>query len=89
MVIGDINAKVGREEEHTSIIGKCSKHKLSNKNQKRLINFVVGRNCKIIATFSSKNKFIREHHYLKAELQIKIDHVLVQSSYSNKIYTDF
>jgi hypothetical protein len=41
MLLGDFNAKVGREDIFKSIIGNTSLHKISNDNGVRVVNFAT------------------------------------------------
>jgi len=43
MIIGDLDAKVGQEEMHRSIIGKYSLHTSSDDNGIRVINFACSK----------------------------------------------
>lgn len=42
LIVGDWNAKVGREPEHQNITGGKSKHNKSNENGKMLIDLAKG-----------------------------------------------
>jgi hypothetical protein len=43
LVMGDANAKVGRETLHQPTIGKHSLHESTNENCLRLVDFAAGR----------------------------------------------
>jgi hypothetical protein len=47
LVMGDANAKVGRETLHQSTIGKHSLHESTNENGLRLVDFAAGRQMAI------------------------------------------
>jgi hypothetical protein len=46
ILVGDFNAKVGREDIFKPTIGKYSLHKISNDNGVRLVNFATSKNLK-------------------------------------------
>lgn len=51
IIVGDMNAKVGREEIYRPTIGQHSLHERSNGNGARLIDFAVSRNMTVSSTF--------------------------------------
>jgi hypothetical protein len=51
LVMGDANAKVGRETEYQSTIGKHSLHESANENGLRLVDFAAGRQMAIKSTY--------------------------------------
>jgi hypothetical protein len=51
LVLGDFNAKVGREQKIRPTIGKESLHKISNNNGERLINFTSSKNLIVKSTY--------------------------------------
>jgi hypothetical protein len=51
LVMGDVNAKVGRETAHQSTISKHSLHGRTNENGLRLVDFATGRQMAIKSTF--------------------------------------
>lgn len=65
IVIGDINAKIGREDVriYTLIIEKRSKHEKTNNSVVKLIAIVAVRNAEIMSTYSKTSIF---GHLLKA-----------------------
>ena len=50
MILGDLNAKIGREELYRSTIGKESLHEDSNDNGLRLIDFAIEKKMIIKST---------------------------------------
>jgi hypothetical protein len=51
LVMGDANAKVGRETLHQPTISKHSLHESTNKNGLRLVDFAAGRQIAIKSTY--------------------------------------
>ncbi|KAK9670998.1 hypothetical protein QE152_g41042 [Popillia japonica] len=49
-VIGDANAKIGREDIYRGVTGAESKHQYTNDNGLRLINFAIEMKMKIMST---------------------------------------
>ena len=67
IVIGDLNAQVGRERVFSSIIGSHSLHKESNDNGIRLINFAAMMNM-VVSSTSFQRKNIQKHTYAPTHL---------------------
>jgi exonuclease III len=61
IIIGDMNAKVGKEQIYRPVIGKHSLHKRSNDNGKRLINFASSKNVVVVSTMF-EHKDIHKGH---------------------------
>jgi hypothetical protein len=49
-IVGDLNARIGKEEIHKGITGKYSLHATSNYNGERLIDFAGSKNMVISST---------------------------------------
>jgi hypothetical protein len=66
IVLGDFNAKVGREDIFTPTIGNESSHQISNDNSVRVVNSATFKNltvnllCSDVAT--SKNKLVKDEN---------------------------
>jgi hypothetical protein len=78
ILLGDFNAKVGREDIFKPTIGNKSLHAISNNNGVRVVNFATSKNLTVKSTrFPHRNihKFIwtspdgRTHN--------KIDHIVI------------
>lgn len=54
MVLGGLNAKIGKEPEFRQVAGEQSLHKESNDNGIRTINFAISRNMVISSTYFSR-----------------------------------
>jgi Reverse transcriptase (RNA-dependent DNA polymerase) len=86
IVIGDLNAQVGREEIFKPVIGKFSLHRDSNENGLRLINFAAGNNMVISSTvFRRKN--IHKATWISPGERVKtqIDHLLIDSRHASDV----
>jgi hypothetical protein len=56
ILLGDLNAKVGREDIFKLTIGNESLHKISNDNGVRLVHFVTSKNLRVKSTmFQHRN----------------------------------
>jgi hypothetical protein len=51
LVMGEANAKVGRETVHQPTIGKHSLHESTNENGLRLVDFATGRQMAVKGTY--------------------------------------
>ena len=51
IVLGDFNAKLGREESFGPTIGKSSLHEKSNNNGERLITFAISKDLLVKSTY--------------------------------------
>jgi hypothetical protein len=61
IIIGGMNAKVGKEQIHRLFIGKHSLHKISNYNEMRLINFASSRNMVVGITMFEQKDIHKRH----------------------------
>jgi len=82
LIIGDLNAQIGKEAIYYPTTGKKAFHQESNKNGKRLINLAASRNM-VIGTTLFPHKDIHKitwrspdaHHFSQ------IDHLLIDSQH--------
>jgi hypothetical protein len=63
IMLGDINAKVGREDIFKPVIGKESLHEVSNDNRVRAVNFATSKNLSR-AQHSHTSSFINTFGFL-------------------------
>jgi endonuclease/exonuclease/phosphatase family metal-dependent hydrolase len=78
VLLGDFNAKVGREDIFKPTIGNASLHEISNDNGVRLVNFATSKNLTVRSTmFPHRN--IDKHTWTSPDWKtyIPIDHILV------------
>ena len=86
IILGDFNAKVGREDYYRPTIGKYSLHETSNDNGLRVIDFAASRNMVVSSTyFEHKNihkaTWVSPNGYTKNQ----IDHVLIDGRHGSNV----
>jgi hypothetical protein len=86
IVIGDLNAQVGREEEFRPTIGKFSMHPESNENGLRLINFAAAHKL-VISSTVFRRKEIHKATWVSPDTRTKtqIDHLLIDSRHASDV----
>jgi endonuclease/exonuclease/phosphatase family metal-dependent hydrolase len=78
ILLGDFNAKLGREDIFKLTIGNESLHEISNDNRVRLVNFATSRNLKVKSTmFPHRN--IHKYTWTSPDGKThnQVDHILV------------
>jgi hypothetical protein len=88
ILLGDFNAKVGREDIFKLTIGNESLHEISNDNEVRLLNFATSKNLRVKSTMFPHRKI---HKYTwtspDGKTHNQIDHILVdRRRHSNVLY---
>jgi exonuclease III len=78
ILMGDFNAKVGREDIFIPIIGNESLHEACNDNGVRVVNFATSKNLNVKST-TSTNRDIHKHTWTSPDgvTHNRIDHVLI------------
>lgn len=86
IVIGDFNAKVGKEETFRETVGKESLHEVSNKNGQRLIDFARGNAMVVMSTWLQR-KNIRKATWRSPDGTTfnQIDHVVIDGRHASDI----
>ncbi|XP_025208310.1 uncharacterized protein LOC112603784, partial [Melanaphis sacchari] len=86
VLLGDMNAQVGKENTYKTTIGEHSLHDRSNDNGVRLINFAIRKNMVVSSTrFPRKN--IHKETWLSpgGRYSSQIDHVLIENKHKTII----
>jgi hypothetical protein len=85
-LLGDLNAKVEREEIFKPTIGNVSLHQVSNYNEVRIVNFATSNNLVVNSTFFVHRNF---HKYTwtspDGNTHNQIDHILVDRRWHSSI----
>ncbi|XP_025421252.1 craniofacial development protein 2-like [Sipha flava] len=86
IVLGDFNAKCGREIQFSHTLGKESLHDISNGNGLRLISFATGKDMMISSTMFPHKKIYKGTWKSPDGITInQIDHVLIQKRFRSCI----
>jgi len=86
IVIGDMNAQVGREDLYRPVIGPNSLHAVTNDNGQRCIHFAASRGMVVRSTFFPR-KDIHKATWRSPDQQTEnqIDHVLIDGRFFSDI----
>jgi hypothetical protein len=86
IVIGDLNAQIGREEVYRPTIGRFSLHPDTNENGLRLINFSAAHKM-VISSTCFRRKNIHKVTWVSPDSTVKtqIDHLLVDARHASDI----
>jgi hypothetical protein len=86
ILLGDFNAKVGRENIFKPTIGNESLHEISNDNGVRIVNFATSKNLVVKSTMSPHRK-IHKHTWTPPEgnTHNQIDHILIDRRWHSSI----
>lgn len=87
IILGDLNAKIGREHIYRPTIGKYSLHEISNDNGSRVIDFASSRNMVVSSTYF-EHKNIHKATWLSPDGRTKnqIDHVLIDGRHCSDVF---
>jgi endonuclease/exonuclease/phosphatase family metal-dependent hydrolase len=86
LVMGDANAKVGRETVHQPTIGKHSLHERTNENGLRLGDFAAGRQMAIKSTYyMHKQIHLQTLHSPDGHTFNQIDHCLIDGRHFSDV----
>ena len=78
ILLGDFNAKVGRENIFKPTIGNESRHQVSNDNGVRIVNFAASKNLVVKSTMFP-HRHIHKYTWTSPDGQThnQIDHILI------------
>ena len=86
MVVGDFNAKVGREAIYQGIIGMYSLHSTSSDNGVRLINFAASSREMVINSTCFQHRRIHKGTWVSETGTVnQIDHVLSDARHASNV----
>jgi len=86
IVLGDLNAKVGKEEIYQGLIGKHSMHLYTNNNGQRLVDFAAAKNMVISSTcFPHKEIHKQTWRSRDGKTNNQIDHILIDKRNASSI----
>jgi hypothetical protein len=86
LVLGDVNAKIGRQTVHQPTIGKHSLHESTNENGLRLVDFVASRQMAIKSTyFIHKRIHLQTWHSPDGHTFNLIDHCLIDGRHFSDV----
>lgn len=86
VVLGDFNAKVGKEGIFGPAVGNHSLHESTSDNGMRLIDFAVARNM-VVSSTRFKHRSIHKATWLSPDQKTRnqIDHVLIDGRHSSSV----
>ena len=86
IIIGDMNAKVGKESIYRPVIGAHSLHSVTNDNGMRLIEFAASKSMAISSTyFAHKNIHKYTWKHPNGNTHNQIDHVLIDGRHFSSV----
>jgi endonuclease/exonuclease/phosphatase family metal-dependent hydrolase len=86
IVLGDMNAKIGKERLYRPTIGTHSLHDMTNDNSTKLVDMAIGKGIKVESTmFPHKN--IHKGMWMSPDGRHvnQIDHLLINERFANNI----
>lgn len=86
MIVGDFNAKIGREHIYRPIIGPDSLHEISNDNGTRLIHFATSQELTIRSTYFPR-KDVHKYTWVSPNGRVhnQIDHIMINKRHASCI----
>ena len=86
MVLGDFNAKIGKENSLRPVIGKHSKHDTTTENGIRLVDFAAARNM-VISSTCFNHREIHKETWISPDgnTRNQIDHIIIDKRHATDI----
>src|SRR5699024_10754507 len=86
IILGDANAKIGKEDRYRPTIGRHSKHDKTNGNGEKLIEFAMEKNM-VIACTTFQRKEIYKGTWISPNREKinQIDHVVIEKQHAQSI----
>jgi hypothetical protein len=81
MILGVLNAKIGKEKAYENVTGKHTLHDISNQNGEMVCNFAIENNMTVMST-GFQHKTIQKGTWISPELTTvnQIDHILIDTN---------
>jgi len=80
LVLGDANAKLGKEDVYRGVSGKHTLHEISNRNGEMLLELALGNNLTVMSTQFQHTKIHKGTWLAPDQMTLnQIDHVLITS----------
>jgi endonuclease/exonuclease/phosphatase family metal-dependent hydrolase len=81
IILGDMNAKIAKEDEYQNTAGKHTLHEITNRNGEWVCGYAIANNMKIISTYY-QHKRIRKGTWISPDGNTlnQIDHVIIDAN---------
>jgi hypothetical protein len=81
MILGDLNAKIGKEKAYENVTGKHTLHDVSNHNGEIICNFAIENNMTVMSA-QFQHKLIHKVTWISPELTTvnQTDHILINTN---------
>jgi exonuclease III len=81
IILGDLNAKIGKEDIYQNVAGKYTLHEISNRNGEWVCEYAIANSMKIISTYY-QHKIIHKGTWISPDGNTlnQIDHVIIDAN---------
>jgi hypothetical protein len=85
MILGDLNAKMGKEKAYENVTGKHTLHDISNQSGEMVCNFAIENNLTVMST-QFQHKTIHKGSWILPDLTTvnQINHILTRTNTNKK-----